>query len=97
GHRRPKGTERPGEAFNETGDVAALLEKHSGIQVRENGTFRHWRRPGKTSGQSDSLIDGKIFYVFSQNALHFDAGKACSPFAVYAVLEHGGDYSAAAR
>jgi len=96
GHRRAKGTERPGDAFNETGDMIALLEKHNWTQVRENGTFRHWRRPGKTSGQSASLINGKIFYVFSQNALPFEAGKAYSPFAVYAVLEHGGDYSAAA-
>jgi hypothetical protein len=97
GHRRAKGTERPGDAFNETGDVVALLEKHSWTQVRENGAFQHWRRPGKTSGQSASLIDGKIFYVFSQNALPFEAGKVYSPYAVYAVLEHAGDYSAAAR
>ncbi len=96
GRQRPKGIERPGDAFNETGDVAALLEKHGWTRVRESGNYQHWRRPGKTSGQSASLVDGKNFYVFSQNAPPFEAGKAYSPFAVYTLLEHAGDYSAAA-
>ncbi len=90
GHRRPKGTERPGDAFNERGDVAALLEKHGWTQVREIGMYQHWRRPGKTRGQSASLVEGKIFYVFSQNASPFEAGNAYSPFAVYALLEGQG-------
>ncbi|MGA9753906.1 MAG: DUF3987 domain-containing protein [Desulfobaccales bacterium] len=97
GHRRPKGTERPGDAFNERGDVVALLEKHRWTRAREAGDYQHWRRPGKTRGQSASLIDGKIFYVFTQNAPPFEAGKAYSPFSVYGLLEHAGDYSAAAR
>lgn len=97
GHRRPKGTERPGDAFNERGDVVALLEKHRWARAREAGNYQHWRRPGKTQGQSASLIDGKIFYVFTQNAVPLEAGKAYSPFSVYGLLEHAGDYSAAAR
>lgn len=97
GHRRPKGTERPGDAFNETGDMAALLEKHRWTQVRGTGIYQYYRRPGKTCGQSATLIDGKIFHVFTQNALPFEAGKAYSPFSVYGLLEHTGDYSAAAR
>lgn len=74
GHRRAKGAEQPSDAFNETGDVVALLEKHNWTPVRENGAFRHWRRPGKASGQAASLIDGKIFFLFSQNALPFPWG-----------------------
>lgn len=97
GHRRPKGTERPGDAFNEKGDVAALLEKHGWTQVRGTGIYQHYRRPGKTCGQSATLIGAKIFYVFTQNGLPFEAGKAYSPFSVYGLLEHAGDYSAAAR
>jgi hypothetical protein len=97
GHRRPKGTGRPGDAFNETGDVVVLLEKRKWKHVGENNIYQHWRRPGKALGQSASLINGKIFKVFSENASPFEAGKAYSPFAVYTMLEHDGDYSAAAR
>jgi hypothetical protein len=38
-----------------------------------------------------------VFYPFSTNASPFDSGRAYSPFAVYATLEHGGDYHAAAK
>jgi len=97
GNRRPKGTERPGDAFNETGDVVVLLEKHAWTRVSEAGNYQHWRRPGKTRGQSASLIDSKIFKMFTTNAHPFEAEKAYSPFAVYTLLEHNGDYVAAAR
>ena len=43
------------------------------------------------------MVEGKIFYVFSQNASPFEAGNAYSPFAVYTLLEHAGDYLAAAK
>jgi len=36
-------------------------------------------------------------YVFSSNAAPFEPGKAYGPFAVYALLEHHGDFAAAAR
>lgn len=97
GRRRPKGTGRPGDAFDETGDVVALLEKHGWTRVRESGDYQHYRRPGKTRGLSASLIQGKIFKMFTTNAHPFEAEKAYSPFAIYTLLEHSGDYSAAAR
>ncbi|MFI4912363.1 MAG: DUF3987 domain-containing protein, partial [Sedimentisphaeraceae bacterium JB056] len=37
------------------------------------------------------------FYVFSSNALPFDQNKGYSKFAVYSMLEHGGNNSAAIR
>jgi hypothetical protein len=97
GHRRPKGTERAGDALNETGDVAAILEKHGWTRVRETGNYQQYRRPGKTRGQSASLIDGKILKIFTTSVYPFEAEKAYSPFAVYTLLEHDGDYAAAAR
>ncbi|MDP2046839.1 MAG: DUF3987 domain-containing protein, partial [Deltaproteobacteria bacterium] len=97
GRQRPKGTGRPGDAFNETGDVVALLEKHGWTRVRESGDYQHYRRPGKTRGLSASLIQGKIFKLFTTNAHPFEAEKAYSPFAVYTLLEYNGDYVAAAR
>lgn len=42
------------------------------------------------------MIDGKIFKMFTTNAHPFEEEKAYSPFAVYTLLEHNGDYAAAA-
>jgi putative DNA primase/helicase len=42
------------------------------------------------------LIDGKILYVFSTNT-EFEPECGYTIFAVYAILEHGGDFRAAAK
>ena len=49
----------------------------------------------KSAGCSATLKDG-VFYVFSTNAAPFEDRRAYSPFAVYSLLEHGGDFAAAA-
>lgn len=85
---------RPGDDFNRRGDVGELLGRHGWCRVR-GGENEHWCRPGKSSGTSATLKD-RVFYVFSSNAAPFEPQKGYSPFAVYALLEHGGDFSAAA-
>ena len=94
----PGGNARPGDDFNTRGDVAALLKKHGwqpGGGVRSDGN-QHWTRPGKPHGTSATLKDG-TFYVFSSNAHPFEPNNAYSAFGMLAMLEHGGDYDAAAR
>jgi hypothetical protein len=88
---------RPGDDFNQRGDIRSVLKRHGWTLAKPAGSDgnEHWRRPGKTSGTSATLKDG-VFYVFSTNAAPFEAGSGYSPFAVYALLEHGGDYAAAA-
>jgi hypothetical protein len=86
---------RPGDDFNNRGDVRALLVKHGWALVK-SGENELWRRPGKSHGWSASLKD-KSFYVFSGNAAPLEPNRAYSPFAVYAWLEHGGDFEMAAR
>jgi len=86
---------RPGDDFAARGDVRAVLAKHGWTLVRA-GENEYWRRPGKTAGWSATLKD-RVFYVFSSNAAPFEPNKAYSPFAVYAHLEHNGDFAAAAR
>ena len=86
---------RPGDDFNARGDVRAILKQHGWTLVR-GGENEHWRRPGKDSGWSATLKDG-VFYVFSSNADPFEPNRGYSPFAVYATLEHNGDFTAAAR
>ena len=85
---------RPGDDFNERGDVRELLVKH-GWTLARSGENEYWRRPGKDSGSSATLKD-RVFYVFSSNAAPFEPQRAYAPFTVYALLEHGGDYAAAA-
>ena len=85
---------RPGDDFNERGDVRELLRRH-GWQLVRGGDNEYWRRPGKERGWSASLRDG-VLYVFSSNAAPFQPDRAYASFSVYALLEHGGDFTAAA-
>lgn len=86
---------KPGDDFSQRGDVAAILTKH-GWRLLHDGNNQQWCRPGKSAGCSATLKEG-VFYVFSSNAAPFEPNKPYSPFAVYALLEHGGDFSAATR
>ncbi|MGD9791226.1 MAG: bifunctional DNA primase/polymerase [Phycisphaerales bacterium] len=86
---------KPGDDFNRRGDVRELLVRHGWTRV-SGGDNEHWARPGKTGGCSATLKDG-VFYVFSTNAPPFEDQRGYSRFAVYALLEHGGDFAAAAR
>jgi hypothetical protein len=89
------GALRPGDDFNRRADLAALLTHH-GWSLSRDGPNQHWCRPGKTTGTSATLKDG-VFYVFTSNAPPFEPNRAYSPFATYALLEHYGDYAAAAK
>jgi hypothetical protein len=85
---------RPGDDFNQRGDVRSVLRKH-GWTLAKGGDNEYWRRPGKASGSSATLKDG-VFYVFSSSAAPFEEGRGYAPFSVYTLLEHHGDFSVAA-
>ncbi|MFI4911152.1 MAG: hypothetical protein ACIAQZ_05740, partial [Sedimentisphaeraceae bacterium JB056] len=82
--------------FNSRGDIASLLGKY-GWKLKADTDQQYWYRPGKQSGQHSATFNGDVFYVFSSNALPFDQNKGYSKFAVYSMLEHGGNNSAAIR
>lgn len=86
---------RPGDEFNTRGDLRGLLTNH-GWQCVRSGENEYWRRPGKDCGWSATLKAG-VFYVFSSNAAPFEPNRAYSPFSTYALLEHAGDFTSAAR
>lgn len=104
GYQSPKGSTRgklPGEDFDERGDPISILEKHGWERTGRHGSLstaavEHFKRPGKDRGQSASLIEGKVFHCFTSNGAPFEMDKSYSPFAVYALLEHGGGFSKAA-
>lgn len=85
---------RPGDDYNERGDVRELLVRH-GWMLARGGKNEYWRRPGKDRGWSATLKD-RVFYVHSTNAAPLRDRKGHPPFTLYALLEHDGDYSAAA-
>ena len=87
--------DRPGDDFNQRGDVRDVLAQAGWTRVRE-GVNEYWRRPGKDSGWSATLRD-RVFYVFSASADPFEPNRAYSPFSVFALLNHGGRYEDAAR
>jgi len=89
-----EGALRPGDDFNARGDPREYLLKHGWKRVSA-GDNEHWCRPGKFAGTSATLKD-RVFYVFSTNAPPFEAHNGYAPFAVYALLEHHGDFAAAA-
>ncbi len=89
---------RPGDDYNRRGDVTTVLERHGWRCVRYVHEASYWRRPGKRLGHSATFNyhDSRCFYVFTSNAPPFDAARAYSPFAVFTLLEHGGDFKTAA-
>lgn len=88
----------PFDDYNKRGDIVALLQKHGWTIVYETAEKVVFKRPGnsdsKTSG--DYNKDKGWFSVFTTNSV-FEPNKAYRPYAVYAVLECGGDFSLAAR
>jgi hypothetical protein len=89
----------PGDDYDARGDFAALLRAHGWKPAHGDG---NWTRPGKESGISATY--GKVrgndggprFFIFSTSVQGLRANHTYRPWQVYAELEHGGDYSAAA-
>lgn len=90
---------RPGDDYNTRTTWADILTPHGWQAVwKLNSGGIGWRRPGKTVGISATTgrNDGDNLYVFTTST-EFEAERPYSKFAAYALLEHGGDYSAAAK
>jgi hypothetical protein len=105
------GALRPGDDFDRRGpDWSEILEPQGWERGYSRGDTTYWRRPGK-SGPGFSATTGyckgrdgvDLLAVFSSNADPFDGPSGVSPcasygrFAAYALLNHGGDFKAAAR
>jgi len=94
---------RPGDHFSREVDWRAVLLPHGWAVVRQRGEVAYWRRPGKdrgisaTTGHCTSEAGGSLLYVFSSNAAPFEEERAYSKFAAFCLLNHGGDFAAAAK
>ena len=89
---------RPGSDFNARATWSEVLEPHGWEQAGQRGSLTHWRRPGKAIGSSatTNFADQDVFYVFTTNAAPFEPDRAYSKFAAHTMLNHAGDFSAAA-
>lgn len=95
--------ESPFDAYNNNADLHGkenmidVLRRHGWKDLRQVGGRIIFRRPGKEGGTSGNYwIDKKWFSVFTTSSV-FEAQKAYLPYAVYCMLECGGDYKKCAK
>lgn len=96
----PAGLKRPGDDFNSRANWFDILPKHGWKMIQQRGPETRWMGPGKHSSESSAVSnhygDDKL-YVFSNNVSPFEPEKAYTKFGAYALLEHDGDFNAAAK
>jgi putative DNA primase/helicase len=92
----------PGDDFEARTDWADILEPHGwSLESRHANGELHWTRPGKNRRDGASATTGRAgdrdrLYVFSTST-QFAAETPYTKFGAYTLLNHGGDFSAAAR
>ena len=86
------------EDYNERGDVVGLLQSNGWTVVTQKGKKTVFLRPGQTSSQSSGNFDHEKnwFSVFTTST-EFEPQHAYLPYAVYAILECGKDFSLASK
>lgn len=92
---------RPGDDFNQRGNFRDILEPHGWHWIEEKGGVAYLGRPGgKNPTKHDATIDVvdgvELFSVFSTSVDTFETETPYSKFAVYALLNCGGDFKKAA-
>ena len=92
------GGDKPGDDFNKRATWKEILEPKGWRLVFTSNGVTYWRRPGKDQGISATTgrNDGDNLFVFTSSTT-FEQEKPYSKFAAFAHLEHGDDFSAAAR
>ena len=99
-NQRASNGNRPGDDYNACGDWRELLTRHGWMFIFTHKGVSYWKRPGKTErGWSATTNYGgsNCLYVFSTNCWPFEDQAAYSLFGAYTLLEHDGDFRAAAK
>jgi len=95
--------EKAGEHYNRVATpemLLDLLEDMGATGIKEGDRYLI-ARPGKDLRESHSAVlgggGGNAFYNWSTSWGEFEAEKTYSPFGVYAIAKHGGEFKAAAK
>jgi len=91
--------DRPGDLLAASLSWRQILEPCGWVWVRSHDAIEYWRRPGKDEGIS-ATTNGRgtdRLHVFSSSAEPFEADESYSKFGAFTLLEHAGDFAAAAR
>lgn len=96
------GGKNPGSDYSDNADVSDIVDiltRNGWKVVRPNspGGRITLRRPGAKTNGVDADIKNRVFVSWSSSVSEFETGKGYSFFAVYAILEHRGDFTAAAK
>lgn len=92
--------ERAGEHYDRVATAEMVLDLLEDMGARGIAYKDHYlvTRPGKANGTSAELFGGgNGFYVYSTSWGEFEPETLYSPFGVYAIAKHGGDFKAAAK
>jgi hypothetical protein len=97
----PAGRNLPGDDFNRRVQWPLLIQDFGFTLSHDNGDgVSFWTRPGKETQEGHSATlnyEGRsLFHVFSDSIDGLDSGRSYTKFSLWTLLEHGGDYSAAA-
>ena len=88
----------PGTLFNQSHRCGDILTAQGWRECKQTSGGIGYTRPGKEEGVSGVLLNKTgNFYVWSSNAIPLESGKSYSPFGLYTMYEHGGDFSMAAK
>lgn len=90
---------RPGDLFNQSARWEDILLPHGWKLVCTVNSTGQWRRPGKRGpgiSATTNHAGSDLLYVFS-TATIFEPERGYTKFAAYTLLEHAGDFTAAAR
>ena len=91
---------RPADDFNARADWSKVLVPHGWVRMEEDADgSERWCRPEKASGVSATVnySGTDLLYVFSTNASPFEDSRGYTKFHAYALLNHDGDFRAAAQ
>ncbi len=96
--RTGAGGGKPGDDFNSRTSWEEVLPRYGWSLDHRRGATGYWTRPGKDRGISASTNyqGNDLLWVFSTST-DLDPDRSYDRFGYYAVVEHGGDFRAAAR
>ncbi len=95
--RKKEGDVTPLNDYDDRGDVPELVQRHGWVEIGGRNERIYFRRPGKKRGNSGDYHTGKRLFKTWSSSTVLEQGKAYSPAGLYAVLEHDGDFSKAAK